>query len=294
MEWKTRVTELLGCQYPILQGAIAGLGNWKFAAAVAGAGAHGTITGAVSRTPKRLREDIRRCQEATAGAPGTFGVNLSIGLCPQIEEMLEVCLDEHVPVETSVYKPDALAPRIKEAGAKWIHKAARVKDALHAEEFGPDAIIMVGLEGAGIKSPEQLPTMTTTIWGARQMKAPLIAAGGIGDAHGFLAALAMGAEGIMMGTAFLATREFPMKDTAKEEIIQLSPADPELRQRVMVPVQFRMTDASNAEPSTPEPGRMVSFTVGVLDRVPTVKELIDGIIRGAEEILESWQFLRTR
>ena len=294
MEWKTRITELLGCQYPILQGAIAGLGNWEFAAAVARAGAHGTITGAVSRTPERLREDIRLCREASPGAPGTFGVNLSIGLVNQIEEMLEVCLDEDVPVETSVYKPDALAPRIKEAGAKWIHKAARVKDALHAVEFGPDAIIMVGLEGAGIKSPEQLPTMTTTIWGAKQIKAPLIAAGGIGDAHGFLAALAMGAEGIMMGTAFMATKEFPMKDTAKEEIIHLSPADPELRQRVMVPVQFRMNDASRAEPRASESGPNVSFTVGVLDRVPTVQELIDGIIQGAEEILESWQFARKR
>jgi len=270
------------------------MGNWKFAAAVANAGAHGTITGAVSRTPERLREDIKKCREASAGAPGTFGVNLSIGMCPQVEEMLEVCLDEGVPVETSLYKPDALAPRIKEVGAKWIHKAARIKDALHAIEFGPDAIIMVGLEGAGIKSPEQLPTLTTTVWGAKQMKVPLIASGGIGDAHGFLAALAMGAEGIMMGTAFLATKEFPMKDTAKEEIVKLSPADPDLRQRVMTPVQFRMGDASTAEPSAPEPGRMVSFTVGVLDRVPTVKELIDGIIQGAEEILDSWEFLKTR
>ncbi len=294
MEWETKVTELLGCRYPILQGAIAGLGKWEFAAAVARAGAHGTITGAVSRTPDRLREDIRRCREAVAGSPGTFGVNLSIGVCPQIEEMLEVCLEEGVPVETSLYKPDALAPRIKAAGAKWIHKAARVKDALHAEEFGPDAIIMVGLEGAGIKSPEQLPTMTTTIWGARQIKVPFIAAGGIGDAHGFLAALAMGAEGIMMGTAFLATKECPMKDSAKEEIIQYRPDNPELRQRVMVPVPWRMTDASTAAPSEPDPGRMASFAVGVLKGIPTVKELIDRIIQGAEEILAGWQFLKTR
>jgi len=293
MEWKTKITELLGCQYPILQGAIAGLGKWEFAAAVARAGAHGTITGAVSRTPERLREDIKKCRDAVAGSRGTFGVNLSIGMCPQIEEMLEVCLEEGVPVETSLYKPDALAPRIKEAGMKWIHKAARVKDALHAEEFGPDAIIMVGLEGAGIKNPEQLPTMTTTIWGARQIKVPFIAAGGIGDAHGFLAALAMGAEGIMMGTAFLATKECPMKDAAKEEIVQYRPDNPELRQRVMVPVQWRMTDSSTAAPSEPEPSRMASFTVGVLEGVPTVKELIDRIIQGAEEILAGWQFLKT-
>jgi len=294
MEWKTRITELLGCKYPILQGAMAGLGRWEFAAEVARAGAHGIITGAVSRTPERLREDIKRCRDAAAGSSGTFGVNLSIGMCPQIEEMLEVCLEEGVPVETSLYKPDALAPRIKEAGATWIHKAARVKDALHAEEFGPDAIIMVGLEGAGIKNPEQLPTMTTTVWGARQIKSPLIAAGGIGDAHGFLAALAMGAEGIMMGTAFMTTAEFPLKDSAKKEILECRPDNPEFRKQVMVPVQWRMTDASTAEPSEPQPVRIASFTVGVLEGMPTVKELIDNIVQGAEVILAGWQSPKAR
>ena len=91
MEWKTRVTKLLGCKYPILEGAYAGFGDWKFAAAVAEAGAHGIITASVSRTPERLREDIRRCRDATGGS---FGVNLSFGICPQIEGMLEVCIDE--------------------------------------------------------------------------------------------------------------------------------------------------------------------------------------------------------
>ncbi len=188
MEWKTRLTELLGCQYPILQGAMARLGSWEFASHVAQAGAHGTITASICKTPERLREDIRNCKKASRGAPGTFGVNLSIGLCPNIEQMLGVCIEEKVTVETSVYKPDALAPRIKASGLKWLHKSARIKDAVHAQELGVDAIILVGLEGAGIKSPEQLPTMTTIIWGRRKLKVPLIAAGGIGDAHGFLAA----------------------------------------------------------------------------------------------------------
>ena len=107
---RTRLTTLLGCKYPILQGAMAGLGNWQFAAAVANAGAHGTLTASVSRTPERLRADIRRCRKATNGS---FGVNLTFGACPQIEEMLEVCIAERVPVETAAYKPDSLAPRIK-------------------------------------------------------------------------------------------------------------------------------------------------------------------------------------
>ena len=294
MEWKTRVTELLGCKYPILQGAIAQLGNWEFAACVARAGAHGTITASVSGTPEKLREHIRECRKAAAGSPGSFGVNLSIGSTPGIGELLEVCIEEKVPVETSVFKPDDLVPGIKAGGLTWIHKAARVKDALHAQELGPDAIILVGLEGAGIKNPEQLPTMTTIIWGRKQIKVPLIAAGGIGDAHGFLAALGMGADGIMMGSAFLATQEAPLKDSIKEAIIQLSPDNPELRQRVMVPGPPRRPTDAPSEPREPDWSRAVSFATGVIDHIPTVKELVDSIINGAEQILDSWQFLKTR
>ena len=324
MEWRTRVTDLLDCKYPILQGAMAGLGNWQFAAAAAEAGAYGTITASDCRTPEKLREDIRRCRDAT---DKSFGVNLSFGICPRIEEMLEVCIEEGVLVETSVYKPDSLAPRIKEAGVKWIHKAARVKDALHAESLGADAIILVGLEGTGFKNPQQLTTMITTIWGKREIKVPLIAAGGIGDGRGFLGALGMGADGIMMGTAFMATRECPMKDTAKEAIVETHFDQPQLRHRVLtnadpkdyeevmklrgkIPMDKWLLmlehvhlkdpnwrNAANDTSGQREGGgliRLGSLAAGVIDRVPTVKELIDSIIHGAEELLASWQFLKTR
>ena len=134
--------------------------------------------------------------------------------------MLDVCIEEKVPVETSAYKPDALAPRIKEAGLKWLHKAARIKDAVHAQDLGVDAIILVGTEGAGIKNPEQLPTMTTILWGMRKLRVPIIAAGGIGDARGFLGALALGAEGVMMGSAFMTTKECPISDESKEKMVK--------------------------------------------------------------------------
>jgi len=294
MEWTTKVTELLDCRYPILQGAIARLGNWEFAACVARAGAHGTITASVCGTPQKLQEDIRKCRKAIAGSDGSIGVNLSIGITPRIEEMLEVCVEEKVPVETSIYKPDALASSIKAGGLKWIHKAARVKDAIHAQELGPDAIILVGLEGAGIKNPEQLPTMTTIIWGRRKIKATLIAAGGIGDAHGFLAALAMGADGIMMGSAFLATRESPIKDSVKERLLHLSPDNPEFRQRVMMPAPPKRPPDTSPESDEPDWSRAVSFAVGAIDHIPTVQELIDGIVNGAEKILDSWKFLQAR
>ena len=325
MQWHTRMTELLGCRYPILQGAFAGFGNWRFAAAVAETGAHGMITASFSRKPETLRDDIKRCRDATGG---TFGVNLSIGACPQIDYMLDVCIESGVQVETAMNKPDELAPRIKAGGLKWVHKAARVKDALHAEKLGADAVILVGLEGAGIKNPEQLPTMTTTILAARHLAIPVIAAGGIGDARGFLGALGMGADGIMMGTAFMAATECPARDAAKDAIIRTSPDDPRLRQRVLA-VRDREKEEEvlkevmamrgklshedwmdyymrRVKPGTSGDEVMAggtrsegsagagSMAVGVIDRILTARELVDGIIEDAEEILKGWQFLSTR
>jgi NADH:quinone reductase (non-electrogenic) len=294
MEWNTRVTQMLGCKYPILQGAIAALGNWKFAAAVARAGAHGTITASVSGTPRQLRDDIEKCKAASTNSPGSFGVNLSIGICPEIEQMLEVCIEEQVPIETSVYKPDALAARIKASGLPWIHKAARVKDALHAIEVGAGAIILVGLEGAGIKNPTQLPTMTTIIWGRRNIQVPLIAAGGIGDAHGFLAAMGMGAEGIMMGTAFLATQECPMSNTAKEAIIRLTPDDTALRERVMTPGAPIRSTVPIEERLERDWSLSASFAAGSIDKIPTVSELVEGIMKGTADILNGWDHKLTK
>jgi NAD(P)H-dependent flavin oxidoreductase YrpB (nitropropane dioxygenase family) len=205
--------------------------------------------------------------------------------------MLEVCIAEKIPVETSLDKPDALAPRIKQAGLTWIHKAARVKDAVHAQDAGADAIILVGLEGTGRKSPEQLPTMTTIIWGSRQIKVPLIAAGGIGDARGLLAALGMGADGIMMGTAFMATKECPISDSAKDTIVKTGPDSPKLRQQVMMTGGWKIPVSTKPLPEAGRP-QSISFAAGVIDSVPTVRELVDGIIRDAESILNGWQFLK--
>lgn len=320
---KTRITALLDCKYPILQGAMAGLGDWRFAAAVADTGAHGTITASISRTPEKLKEDIRNCRQATRGS---FGVNLSFGLCPRIEEMLEVCIEEKVPVETAMYKPDALAKRIVESGLPWIHKAARLKDAVHAAQVGAKAVILVGLEGTGFKSPEQLPTLASVVWGKRLLDVPIIAAGGISDAHGFAGALGMGADAVMMGTAFMLTRESPLKPSLKEQIIKVSPDDPRLIRRVLslpdpkayaevmalrskMPLDawLRAVERVNLkdnQPLSPEntppqsgdepyefvsaadPTRMVSLALTGIDHVQSVRELVDGMIRGTVEIFD--------
>jgi len=321
MQWKTRITELLGCKYPILQGALSRFGNWQFAASVSETGAHGCLTAAVSRTPEQLREDIHRCREATSEP---FSVNVSVGNCPRIDEMLDVILDENIHVvETAVYIPEKYGKRIKEAGRKWIHKTATIRHALHAEAHGADAVIIVGLEGVGYKNIAQLPTMVTAVLAARQIKVPLVIAGGIGDARGLLAALAAGADGIMMGTRFMATAECPVPDRYKKNMVELSADHPKLRHRILaepdpkeyeevlklrnqIPlerwlprlerVMLKDPDWEEAPVMWESPveylGGLVSMAVGVINDIPTCKELIDRIIRDAEEIVGRWQFLK--
>lgn len=326
MAWKTRITDMLGCTYPIIEGAYARQGSWKFAAAVARAGCHGLITATTPGTPAKLRDSIKRCREAIDGSGGSFGVNISIGVCPEPERFLDVCIEERIPVETAVYRPDALAPRIREAGLLWMHKSARIKDALHAEKLGADAVIVVGIEGTGFKQAEQLPTMLTTILAKRHFKVPFVSAGGIGEARGFLGALAMGADGIMLGTALMATKEFPISTRAKEAIAAADPFDLELRHRVIgsvdpqaytevmslrdrVPLDqwllmLERVNLKDADWKSPWEGRtdveeikklrLVSLAAAVVDGVPTVKDYIDGIIGEAEALLAGYEFLSGR
>ncbi|MFO7964585.1 MAG: nitronate monooxygenase [Desulfobacterales bacterium] len=327
MQWKTPVTDLLGCRYPILEGAYGGIGTWKFAAAVAETGAFGLITASVYKTPEKLEDAIKQCRDATGGA---FGVNISIGICPRIDEMLDVCISQRVPVETAAYKPDALAGRIRESGIAWVHKSARIKDALHAERLGAHAAIIVGLEGVGFKNPEQLPTLITTTLAKKMLHIPLIAAGGIADASGFMGVLGMGADALMMGTAFMATDECPLGKTAKEKIIGSSPMDPRLRHQVLSPPDpqayrevmalrgelpvdkwLRMLERVNlkydawrtdveadGEYSFDEewgregPSKIVSLAAGVLERVMPVKEFIGKMVHDAETRLEKMALLR--
>lgn len=329
MDWKTRITDLLGCKYPILEGAYGGIGNWKFAASIADTGAFGLITASVYKTPEKLTEAIKKCRDAT---DGVFGVNLSFGICPRIDEMLEVCIKEGVPVETAAYKPDALASRIKESGLTWIHKSARIRDAQHAERLGADAVIVVGLEGVGFKNPEQLPTLIATTLAKKMVKVPFIAAGGIGDAAGFMGAMGMGADAVMMGTAFMATDECPLGKKAKEKIVKSTPLDPRLRHQVLAPPDpeayrevmamrkgmpfdkwLRLLERVNLKYSAWQndvetageytfdeewqqegPSRLVSLAVGVLDKVVPVRDLVGEMVRGGEEILDRMASLRKR
>jgi NAD(P)H-dependent flavin oxidoreductase YrpB (nitropropane dioxygenase family) len=317
MNWNTRVTELLGSRYPIIQGAFGGFGNSTLAAPVSEAGGFGIITGGAFRTPEALRDDIRKARSMT---DRPFGVNLSVGLCPRIDEMREVAIEERVPVIfTAAFRADDHGRRIQEAGLKWVHKVVTVKHALVAERQGADAVVLVGLEGTAFKSISQLPTLTGTTTAARRLKVPLIAAGGIGDGHGLVAALAMGAEGIYMGTRFLAARECPISDRHKQKLVDAEPWDPEFRDRCLSapkPEEYARIMAKREEMPQEEwlqkleqvmfnksPGEVEidfesewgaevalsvaggSLAVGVIDKVMTAKEIIDSIIGEAEHIL---------
>lgn len=318
MNWKTRVTELLGCKYPIIQGAFGGFGTSAIAAPVSDAGGLGIITASALRTPEKLREDIRRARSMT---DKPFGVNLSIGLCPSIEEMREIAIEEKVPVIfTAAYRADDHGKRIHEAGLKWVHKVVTVKHALAAEQQGADAVVIVGLEGTAFKNINQLPTLVSVTTAARMMKIPIIAAGGIGDARGLLAALAMGAEGVYMGTRFLATKECPISDRYKQKLVEAQPWDPEFRDRCLAPPKAEELQKVLGEKGSVSQDHWLqrmeqvflkqspsereidwekdfneelalriaggSLAVGVIDRVMPVKEeLIDTIIRDAEQIL---------
>lgn len=325
MEWNTRLTQLLGCKYPILLGGLSGFGKAELAAAVSNAGGHGTITAGAYHTPEKLRKGIRKYRDLSRES---FSVNISITHCRDEEGMLKVVLEEGVPVlETAVYMADSFGKRAHDAGLKWIHKTATLKHAIHAQEADADAVIMVGLEGIGKKNIRQLTTMTTLHWARKFISVPLVISGGMGDGRGFLGALAMGADGIMMGTRFMATKECPIEKRHKQDMIKMAPdnlylkhrclntPDPEeyeellsLRKNGMdmhdwIPKasalflkedKWKTAAYQGPEESGDRLERMSTFwseAVAVVDDIPTCKELIERIVKEAEGMLDTFDWL---
>ena len=223
MKWDNELTTLLGCKYPIMQGALTGVGTWEFAAACSKAGADGCITAAVYKTPEKLRGAIKNIRKET----DHFTVNISIGACPNIDGMFDVCFEEQIPIlETAVYKPDEYVDRIKQSGIKWIHKGATLQFCKHAEDMGADAVVLIGTEGFGIKNIKQLPPFTSLCWARDQIKVPLLIGGGIGNGRTMAAALAAGADGVYIGSAIMATKECAISERVKQNMIQAQPDEP--------------------------------------------------------------------
>jgi len=226
---KTRVTELLGTRYPIVQGGMQWVGLAEMAAAVANAGGLGMLTGLSQPTPEALAAEIDRCRSMT---DQPFGVNMTIFPTikpPPYAEYIDVIIDKGVRiVETAGNKAVDFMPKMKAAGIKIIHKCVAVRHALSAEKLGVDAISIDGFECAGHPGEEDIPGLVLIPAAARVLKVPLIASGGIGDGRGMAAALVLGAEGINMGTRFCATQEAPIHENIKRALLQASERDTNL------------------------------------------------------------------
>jgi enoyl-[acyl-carrier protein] reductase II len=212
---KNRITELTGAQFPILLGPMRFISLGEMAGAVSDSGGFGQI-GASGLTLDRLREEIRKARSLTC-AP--IGVNIPV-YRPNALETLEVAIEEGIKtITTSAGDPNKLTGRIKEAGLKVFHKCSTVSMARKAQDAGVDGVIASGAEAGGHVSREQIATFALIPQLVDVLEIPVIAAGGIGNGRAFLAAIALGAEGVEMGTRFLATREAPISEGYKKRIV---------------------------------------------------------------------------
>ncbi len=226
---QTRITELFGIRYPIIQGGMMWVGRAEMAAAVSNAGGLGILTALTQPTPEALAAEIERCRSMT---DKPFGVNLT--LLPSINpppyaQYLDVIIESGVKIlETAGNNPGEHIARAKAAGIKVIHKCVAVRHALSAERLGVDAVSIDGFECAGHPGEDDVPGLVLIPLAARQLQIPVVASGGIADGRGLAAALALGAEGVNMGTRFCATLEAPIHDNIKQALVNASERDTRL------------------------------------------------------------------
>ena len=218
---QTRFTKLVGVEHPIVQGGMQWVGRAELVAAVANAGALGFITALTQPTPEDLRKEIARCRDLT---DKPFGVNLTILPAikpPPYAEYRAAIIESGIKVvETAGNKPQEHVDEFKKHGVKVVHKCTSVRHGLSAERMGVDAISIDGFECAGHPGEDDTPGLILIPAAANKIKIPMIASGGFADARGLVAALALGAEGINMGTRFMATVESPIHETVKQQIVE--------------------------------------------------------------------------
>ncbi len=218
---KTRFTEAFGVEHPIAQGGMQWVGTAELVSAVANAGALGFLTGLTQPTPEALAKEIARTREMT---DKPFGVNLtilpSINPPPYAEYRAAIIESGIKVVETAGYKPQEHIDHFKAHGVKIIHKCTAVRHALSAERMGVDAISIDGFECAGHPGEDDIPGLILIPAAADKLSVPILASGGFGDARGLVAALALGADGVNMGTRFCATKEAPIHDAFKQAMVE--------------------------------------------------------------------------
>ncbi|MDE0884865.1 MAG: nitronate monooxygenase family protein [Myxococcota bacterium] len=229
---KTQITELFGIEHPIIQGGMHHVGLAEMAAAVSNAGGLGIITGLTQPTPEDLANEIARCRKMT---DKPIGVNLTFlpgFAAPDYPGYIQSIVEGGVKiVETAGRSPEKYMPALKEAGIKVIHKCTSVRHSLKAEKIGCDAVSVDGFECGGHPGEDDIPNMILLPRVAEEMKIPFVASGGIGCSQQLVAALAMGAEGINMGTRFIATQEAPVHENVKQAIVNASELDTRLIMR---------------------------------------------------------------
>jgi nitronate monooxygenase len=318
---KTKVTEMLGCKYPIIAGTMARISNPEFVAAASNAGACAVLASANYQSPDELREAIKKTQNLT-DKPFAVNINLFPALMPQdkLADYVEATLDEGVKIiETSGHKaPENLVPKFKEGGAIWIHKCAGVRYAIKGASLGADMITVVGYENGGATGTLDIGTLVMTPSVVDALDVPVIAGGGVADGRGVAALLALGAEGVIMGTRMMATKECPIHDNLKQAFVQAKETDTNIvmrtvrnthrmwrnkaaqkiieleAQRASPNEIFQAASGQNAEKmyrGGDIDAGMVSCGqgVGLVKDIPSVKELLDRIMSEAEEVISKLQ-----
>ncbi|RTE94295.1 nitronate monooxygenase family protein [Bradyrhizobium sp. LVM 105] len=314
---KTAITELFGIEHPIIQGGMHYVGFAELAAAVSNAGGLGLITGLTQKTPELLAKEIARCRDMT---DKPFGVNLTFlpsFTAPPYPEYIAAIKEGGVKaVETAGRSPEEYMPALKAAGIKVIHKCTSVRHSLKAEKIGCDAVSVDGFECGGHPGEDDIPNMILLPRAADELKIPFVASGGMADARSLVAALSMGAAGMNMGTRFVATKEAPVHDNVKQALVKATELDTVLVMRalrntervlknkgvkelieierekgVSLKIEDILDQVAGVYPKVMLEGDMdagawsCGMVVGLINDIPTVKELIDRIMEGAERII---------
>ncbi|UTW48875.1 nitronate monooxygenase family protein [Bacterioplanoides sp. SCSIO 12839] len=314
---KTKITEMLGIEHPIMQGGMHYVGFAELAAAVSNAGGLGTITGLTQRSAADLANEIARCNDMT---DKPFAVNLTFlptVNSPDYPGYIDAIIKGGVTVvETAGRSPEKYMPLLKDAGIKVVHKCTSVKHALKAQSIGCDAVSVDGFECGGHPGEDDIPNMILLPRAADELEIPFLASGGMADARSLVAALAMGAEGINMGTRFVATQEAPVHDNVKQAIVNATEKDTRLVMRPLRNTERVLTnpavekvlekerelgadltfdDIANevvgVYPRVMKDGDMdagawsCGMVAGLIHSVPTCEELISGIMNDANALI---------
>jgi NADH:quinone reductase (non-electrogenic) len=314
---KTRITELFGIEHPIIQGGMHYVGFAELAAAVSNAGGLGIITGLTQKTPADLANEIKRCREMT---DKPFGVNLTFlptVSSPDYPGYIKAIIEGGVKaVETAGNNPQKWMPVLHEAGIKVIHKCTSVRHSLKAESIGCDAVSVDGFECGGHPGEDDIPNFILLPRAAEELKIPFVASGGMADGRSLVAALALGAEGMNLGTRFIATKEAPVHQNVKDAIVAASELDTRLVMRSLrntervlnnaatqsllakekalgADLKFEdiMTEVAGVYPKIMKTGDMnagvwsCGMVAGLIHDIPSVQELIDRIMTEAQSII---------